>query len=95
MYAQYYNMMYGGYGGYGGYGYGGYGYGGYNNYGYGYNNYYNYLMMAQYMSGSSSSSTTTSTELDKDRYYNCILNGPEAAIGEHPVLKFTFSLPMK
>ena len=106
LYNSYYNNMmydpygygYGyGYGGYG-YGYGGYGYG-YDSYGYGYNNYYNYMMMAQYASASSSStSTSSSIELDKDRFYNAVLNGPEAGgddISQKPRLKITFSAPKK
>ena len=98
MYNSYYNnMMYDPYGY--GYGYGGYGYGGYGGYGYdsyGYSNYYNYLMMAQYASAYSSSSTaTTSTELDKDRYYRCSLNGPlySRDVKQVPHLKVTFSAP--
>ena len=91
-YYSYYNQLYGGgYGGYGYGGYGGYGYGGYGGYGYGYNNYYNYMMMAQYAS-SSAVSTSVSYELDKDRYYNCCLNGPGAE-GNKPMLKITFALP--
>ena len=95
MYNSYYNnMMYDPYGY--GYGYGGYGYGGYGGYGYdsyGYSNYYNYMMMAAYASASSSSSSTSSSvELDKDRFYNCTLNGPGAS-GEKPSLKITFSAP--
>ena len=62
--------------------------------GYGYSNYYNYAMMAQMMA---SMNTTTSnkeyvTELDKDRFYNGILNGPTAS-GAKPVFKVTFSAP--
>ena len=100
LYNSYYNNMmydpygYGyGYGGYGGYGYGGYGYGGYG--GYGYNNYYNYLMMAQYASASSGTTTSSSIELDKDRFYNAVLNGPGAGgdISQKPRLKITFSAP--
>ena len=98
LYSSYYNnMMYGGYGGYGGYGYG-YGYGGYGGYdpygygyGYGYDNYYNYMMMAA-MSSSYSTSDTSERSLDKDRYYNGVLNGPGAE-GEKPSLKITFSVP--
>ncbi len=99
LYSSYYNnMMYGGYGGYGGYGYGGYGYGyggyGYDGYGYGYNNYYNYMMMASY-SGSYSTSETTSRSLDKDRFYNAVLNGPNfgTELEQKPRLKITFSAP--
>ena len=99
LYNSYYNNMmydpygYGyGYGGYG-YGYGGYGYGGYDSYGY--NNYYNYMMMAAYASASSSSSSTSSSvELDRDRYYNAVLNGPGASENK-PSLKITFSAPKK
>ena len=102
LYNSYYNnMMYDPYGygyGYGGYGYGGYGYGSYGGYGgydsYGYSNYYNYYMMAAYASASSSStSTSSSVELDIDRFYSGILNGPGAA--EKPRLKITFSAPKK
>ena len=94
LYNSYYNnMMYDPYGygyGYGGYGYG---YGGYGYDSYGYNNYYNYYMMAAYASASSSSTTTTSSiELDKDRFYNAELNGPNAT-GAKPSLKITFSAP--
>ena len=99
LYNSYYNNMmydpygygygYGGYGGYYGGGYGGYG----SSYGYG-NNYYNYMMMAAYASGYSGSSDSGSytVELDKDRFYNATLNGPEAA-GRKPQLKITFSAP--
>ena len=97
LYNSYYNNMmydpygYGyGYGGYG-YGYGGYGYGGYDSYGY--NNYYNYYMMAAYASASSSPSTSSSVELDTDRFYKGVLNGPGAT--EKPTLKITFSAPKK
>ena len=95
-YNYYYNSMmydpYGyGYGGYGGYGYGGYGYG-YDSYGYGYNNYYNYAMMAQMYSSMYTSSTEYETSLDKDRYYNAVLNGPLSS-GAKPQLKVTFSAP--
>lgn len=93
MYNAYYNNLYNGYGGYGyggyGYGYGGYGYG-YDSYGYG--NYYNYLMMAAYASSGNSSSTSTSTQLDKDRFYNCRLNSCKNENG--PYIKFTFSAPL-
>ena len=98
LYNSYYNnMMYGGYGGYGGYGYGGYGYGGYgyDSYGYGYNNYYNYMMMAS-MSGSYSTGEKTSRNIDKDRFYDAVLNGPgypSDNIKDKPRLKITFSAP--
>lgn len=85
MYASYYNSLYGGGYGYGGYGYGGYGYGGY-----GYSNYYNYMMLAQAMAASSQQSYSTATELDKDRYYRAILNGP--ADERHPRFRVTFAL---
>ena len=94
MYQNYYNnMYYGGYGGYGGYGYGGYGYGGYGGYGYDpYTNYYTYAMMAQYASASSSTTSTTE-QLDKDRYYNAVLYGPEYPDPSlRPRLALTFSL---
>ena len=91
-YSSYYNnMMYDPYGY--GYGYGsyGYGYGGYGSYGY--NNYYNYMLMSMYASSYSSSDTSTSTELDKDRYYNGVLCGPDAAGDRRPAIKLTFSAP--
>ena len=90
MYASYYNSLYGdyGYGGYGGYGYGGYGgygYGGYGGYGYGYgSNYYSYMML---------NALSKTQELDKDRFYKVILNGPAATGGRVPKLKVTFSIP--
>ncbi len=96
LYNSYYNnMMYDPYG-YGGYGYGGYGYGygyGYGGYGYG-SNYYNYAMMSYYASmGSGSETTQSSVELDKDRYYDAVLKGPEAPDGPRPQIKVTFSAP--
>ena len=98
LYASYYNSLYGGYGGYGyggyGYGYGSYGYGGYGGYG-GYSNYYNYLMLSNYLSSASSSQTQTTTELDKDRYYCGILNGPATTSTRKPKVRFTFSIPKK
>ena len=87
-YYSYYNQLYGG-GGYYGSGYYGGGYGGY--YGSSYSNYYNYMLMAQY-AGANASSTTISWELDKDRYYNCVLHGP-ASEDRKPKLKITFALP--
>ena len=95
MYSSYYNGMYGGYGGYGGYGYGGYGYG-YGGYGYGgygdyYSNYYSYMLMAQMMGGGNSTSTSVK-QLDKDRYYRAVLNGPKAE-GRKPMMTVTYSLP--
>ena len=88
LYASYYSSLYGG--GYGGYGYGGYGYGSYG-YGSSYSNYYTYMMMAQMMAASSQQTYSTTTELDKDRYYQAILNGPDAQ--RAPFFRVTFSLP--
>ena len=94
MYAMYYNNLYGGGYGYGGYGYGGYGYGGYGYGGYG-SNYYNYLMMAQMYSSRYQPTYTTTQELDKDRYYRAVLNGPAATSGKGrvPTFRVTFSIP--
>jgi len=94
LYAQYYNSLYGGYGGYGGYGYSSYGYGGYGGYG-GYSNYYNYMMLAQYYASMSGSTTSTTQELDKDRYYRAVLNGPAAALDakRKPRVRITYSIP--
>ena len=90
LYAQYYNSLYGGYGsyGYGGYGYG---YGGYGDYGYG-SNYYS-LAMLNALYSSSNTTTTTSQELDKDRFYKAILNGPDTASDRKPIFKVTYSFP--
>lgn len=101
MYAMYYNNLYGGYGGYGGYGYGGYGYGygGYGGYG-GYSNYYNMYMMSALMSQMNQTTYSTTQELDKDRFYRAILNGPDATEKDAntgalriPTLVVTFSVP--
>ena len=90
LYASYYNSLYGGgYGGYGGYGYGGYGGYGYNNY----SNYYNYMMLAQMMSASQQQTYTYTQELDKDRYYRAILNGPQAS--RPPIFRVTYAFPGK
>ena len=86
MYAMYYNNLYGGgYGGYGGYGYGGYGYGygGYGGYG-GYSNYYNMMMYASILNSMNRTTYSTTQELDKDRYYRAILNGPAATVTNPP-----------
>ena len=83
MYAMYYNNLYGG--GYGGYGYGsyGYGYGGYGGYG-GYSNYYNMMMMASLLNSMNQTTYSTTQELDKDRFYRAILNGPAATVTNPP-----------
>lgn len=85
LYANYYNSIYGG-----GYGYGGM-YGGYGG-GYGYNNYYNYMMLAQMMAASTQQTYTTTTELDKDRYYRAVLNGPASPAERKPVFRVTYAL---
>ena len=84
MYASYYNSVYGG-----GYGNGG-GYGG------GYNNYYSYMMMAQMLAAQNQTTYTETAELDKDRYYKAILNGP-LSTGENggPRFRVTFAIPQK
>ena len=108
MYAMYYNNLYGGgYGGYGGYGYGGYGYGygGYGGYG-GYSNYYNMMMMSSLLNSMNQTTYTTTQELDKDRYYRAILNGPASTATNPascllllpgakrvPTFRVTFSVP--
>ena len=58
-------------------------------------------MMASYMnSGNNSPSESVSSELDKDRYYNCTLAGPTSNLVDpttgkplRPTLKVTFSAP--
>jgi len=93
-YSSYYNNMYGGYGGYGGYGYGGYGSYGYGNYGgYGYSNYYNYALASMYASQNQGTSTSTSIEMDTSRYFNAVLNGPEAKNGRVPMFRIVYAIP--
>ena len=85
LYASYYNSLYGG-----GYGYGSYS--GYGSYGYNsYSNYYNYMMLAQMMAASSQQTYSYNQELDKDRYYRAVLNGPAAE--RKPMFKVTFAFP--
>ena len=85
MYASYYNSLYGGgYGGYGGYGYG---------YGSSYNNYYSYMMLAQMMAASSQQTYSYTSELDKDRYYKAVMNGPTATGNKtRPYFSVTFAI---
>ena len=81
MYASYYNSLYGG-----GYGAGGYG----NNY----SNYYSYMMMAQMMAAQNQTTYTTTTELDKDRFYKAILNGPlTLSDNGAPRFRLVFAIP--
>lgn len=82
LYAMYYNSIYGG-----GYGYSGYGYGSsYNSY----SNYYNYALLASMMNSQSQQQYSYNTELDKDRWYCGILNGPLAE--RAPYFRVTFSV---
>ena len=86
LYASYYNSLYGG-----GYGYGsGYGYG----YGSNYSNYYSYMMLAQMIAAQNQQTYSYNTELDKDRFYKAILNGPQAALSgqERPTFSVTFAI---
>ena len=60
------------------------------------------MMMAQMMAAQNQSSTTTTSELDKDRYYRGILNGPDATTLDPltkqkrvPRFRVTFSIPKK
>ena len=99
IYGGYSPYGYGGYG-YGGYGYGGYGgyspygYGGYGGYGYGMSNYYSMALLASmYNSSSSTSNRKSRIEMDKDRYFDAVLNGPEAPSGRVPTLKIVYALP--
>ena len=84
LYASYYNSLYGGYGGYGGYG----------SYGYGssYSNYYSYMMLAQMMAAQNQQTYSYTTELDKDRFYKAVLNGPSPLEGEKPTFVVTFAI---
>ena len=67
----------------------------YDPYGYGYNNYFNNMMMAAMAGSYNQTNEKSTTELDKDRYYRCTLNGPEydGTLEELPRLKVTFSAP--
>mgnify|MGYP003372671499 CR=1 FL=1 len=51
------------------------------------------MMMAQYASAAATQ-TSSSSELDKDRYYNCCLIGPGSE-DRKPKLKVTYALPKK
>ena len=86
MYASYYNALYGGgYGGYGGYGYGN-----------SYSNYYSYMMLAQMMASSSQQTYSYTTELDKDRYYKAVMNGPASnSKAGVPFFRVTFAIPQE
>lgn len=79
-YLQYYQQLYyGGYSGYGGY----------------YNNYYNYYNMLAAYQNSQATQTSVVMEMDRDRYYRAILNGPEASNGRVPLLKVTYAIPKR
>jgi len=75
-YMNYYNQMMGGSGYYGN----------------SYDNYYNYYMMQSMYSSaySSGTSTTTTQMLDRDRYYNATMCGPNSGIAK-PTLELTYS----
>lgn len=79
-YYAYYNQLYSGYN-----------YSGYSNY---YNNYYSYSLMAAYAS-QSATETSYSYELDKERYYQAVLNGPDASSGRTPKLSITYAIPKR
>ena len=70
-----------------------YGYGGYSDY---YSNYYTYAMLAAMYSNANTTTQTETVMLDKDRYYNATLNGPdypdESLV---PQLRITFAIPME
>lgn len=83
-YYSYYNQIYGG--GYYGSGYSSYGSSAYSSY-------YSYMMMAQY-AASAANVSSTNAELDKDHYYNAVLNGPESE-GRRPKIKVTYAIPKK
>ena len=80
MYASYYNSLYGG------------SYGG--SYGNSYSNYYSYMMLAQMMAAQNQTTYSTTTELDKDRYYKAVLNGPlSQSKNGVPHFLVTFAIP--
>ena len=53
------------------------------------------MMMAALAGSYNQTNDKSSIELDKDRYYRCILNGPEyeGTLEDLPRLKVTFSAP--
>ena len=78
---------------------GGYGYGGYSNY-------YNMMMMSSLLNSMNQTTYSTTQELDKDRYYRAILNGPTVTTTNPasslillpgtrrvPTFRVTFSVP--
>ena len=84
LYASYYNSLYGG----------GYGYG-YSGYGSNYSNYYSYMMLAQMMASSTQQTYSYTTELDKDRFYKAVMNGPTANAERRPFFRVTFAIPQE
>ena len=63
-------------------------------YGSSYSNYYSYMMLAQMMSASTQQTYSYTTELDKDRYYCAVMNGPDAGPGTFvPTFRVTFAIP--
>ena len=53
-----------------------------------------YMMMAQMMAAQNQTTYTTTTELDKDRFYKAILNGP-LTLSENggPRFRLVFAIP--
>ena len=49
------------------------------------------MMLAQMMAASSQQTYSYNQELDKDRYYRAVLNGPAAE--RKPMFKVTFAFP--
>ena len=51
------------------------------------------MMLSALYSSANSNEVNKTQELDKDRFYKVILNGPSAPSGRVPKLKVTFSVP--
>jgi hypothetical protein len=51
------------------------------------------LLASMYSNTTSTSTRKSKIEMDKDRYFNAALNGPEAPNGRVPVMRVIYALP--
>ena len=51
------------------------------------------LLASMYNSASSSSNLKSRIDMDKDRYFDAVLNGPEAPDGRVPMMRVIYALP--
>ena len=57
-------------------------------------NYYSMALLASmYNSSSSTSNRKSKIEMDKDRYFDAVLNGPDSPDGRVPTLRVIYALP--